>query len=144
MKIVKNIFLYTIILCFLNADLKAQCNTNTNICSAEISGPFNFSTPGQPVSSCLDFWGPGYAYISLYITQSGPLEMLINGDASLGFLDVAIFNVPLGSDPCTAIQDNSNQISCNYAIAASGCNPDEKCLPRKNLRSYYPHLSLRI
>ena len=122
MKIVKNIFLYTIILCFLNADLKAQCNTNTNICSAEISGPFNFSTPGQPVSSCLDFWGPGYAYISLYITPSGPLEMLINGNASLGFLDVAIFNVPAGSDPCNAIQDNSNQISCNYAIAASGCN----------------------
>ncbi|PCI94609.1 MAG: hypothetical protein COB15_13900 [Flavobacteriales bacterium] len=122
MKIIKYI-LFCFIFCFSTSyNLIAQCHTNTNICASGTSGPFTFSTPGPSVSSCLDFWGPGYAYISLYITQSGPLEMLIDGDASSGYLDVAIFNIPSGIDPCLAIQNNSNQISCNYALAASGCN----------------------
>jgi hypothetical protein len=87
-----------------------------------MAGPFTFNAPGAPVSSCLDFWGPGYAYIILYITQSGPLNMLIDGDASSGFLDVSVFKIPDNSDPCTAISDPINEISCNYASAASGCN----------------------
>lgn len=109
---------------FISSSLecKAQCNTQTSICNQGIAGPFTFSTPGPSVSSCLDFIGPGYAYIILYITQSGPLEMLINGSASSGFLDVAIFNIPSGQDPCVAIQNTANQISCNYASSASGCN----------------------
>lgn len=98
------------------------CNTNTTICTPGLAGPFGFSTPGPPVSSCLDFFGPDYAYIILYITQSGPLEMLINGDASTGYLDVSIFDIPAGDDPCTAIQDVNNEISCNYADASGGCN----------------------
>ena len=85
-------------------------------------GPFSFSTPGPVVSNCLDFIGPGYAYIVLYITQNGPLEMQINGDASSGYLDVAIFSIPPGEDPCVAIQNTANEISCNYASYASGCN----------------------
>jgi len=87
-----------------------------------MSGPFPFADPGQQVSTCLDFIGPGYAYIILYITEAGPLELLIDGDASSGFLDVAIFNISSGTSPCNAILDNSNQISCNYAARASGCN----------------------
>jgi len=98
------------------------CNTNTTICSQGLAGPFNFSTPGPQVSSCLDFFGPNYAYIVLYITQSGPLEMLINGSAATGFLDVAVFNVPAGVDPCVASLSTANEISCNYASASSGCN----------------------
>ena len=103
------------------SECHAQCNTNTSICASN-AGPFNFSAPGSSVSTCLDFWGPDYGYILLYISQSGPLELLINGDASSGYLDVAIFNIPAGEDPCVAIENNSNQISCNYASASSGCN----------------------
>ena len=106
----------------ISLNLKSQCNTNTNVCTSSIAGPFTFSTPGTPVSSCLDFFGPGYAYVILYITQSGPLELLIDGDVTTGFLDVAIFNIPLNADPCTAILDPANEISCNYASNPSGCN----------------------
>ncbi|MBD3637308.1 MAG: hypothetical protein HUJ25_08155, partial [Crocinitomicaceae bacterium] len=98
------------------------CNTNITICTPGVAGPFGFNTPGPPVSSCLDFFGPNYAYIVLYITQSGPLEMLINGDASTGFLDVAVFDVPPSTDPCLAIQDPANEIGCNYATNSDGCN----------------------
>lgn len=98
------------------------CNTNTTICTPGVAGPFGFSTPGPPVSSCLDFFGPNYAYIVLYITQSGPLQMLINGSAATGFLDVSVFNVPPGVDPCVASLSTANEISCNYASASSGCN----------------------
>lgn len=98
------------------------CNTNTTICTQGVAGPFGFSTPGPPVSTCLDFFGPNYAYIVLYITQSGPLQMLIDGNGATGFLDVAVFNVPPGVDPCVASLNNANQISCNYASASSGCN----------------------
>jgi hypothetical protein len=86
------------------------------------SGPFTFVAPGVPVSNCLDFSGPGYGYVVLYITESGPLEVLIEGDALTGFLDVAIFQIPITIDPCDAILDVSNQISCNYASNSSGCN----------------------
>ena len=48
--------------------------------------------------------------------------MLIDGNSSSGFLDVAVFNIPNGQAPCTAIQNLGNEIGCNYASAASGCN----------------------
>ncbi|PHR18832.1 MAG: hypothetical protein COA38_19945, partial [Fluviicola sp.] len=98
------------------------CNTNTTICTAGQAGPFGFTAPGPQVSSCLNFFGPSYGYIILYITQSGPLQMLINGNATTGFLDVAIFDVTGSTDPCTAILNNTNEIVCNYAAASSGCN----------------------
>jgi len=106
----------------LNLSLvNAQCNTNTNICQLN-SGPFTFVAPGVPVSSCLDFYGSGYGYIILYISQSGPLELLIDGDATTGYLDLAIFNIPDDVEPCDAILDITNEISCNYATHSSGCN----------------------
>jgi len=101
--------------------VNAQCNTNTNICQLN-SGPFTFVAPGAPVSSCLDFYGSGYCYIILYISQSGPLELLIDGDATTGYLDLAIFNIPDGVEPCDSILDITNEISCNYATHSSGCN----------------------
>lgn len=121
MKLFKSL-IASILIVASTSTVNAQCNTNTSICTSGISGPYTFTNPGTPVSSCLDFFGPSYAYIILHITQSGPLEMLIEGDASSGFLDVAIFNVPAGVTPCSAIENPSNEISCNYASAASGCN----------------------
>ncbi len=100
----------------------AQCNTNTSICTPGTAGPFNFVSPGPGVSTCLDWIGPNTGYIILHITSSGPLNMLIDGNSSTGFLDVAVFNIPNGQAPCTAIQNLGNQIGCNYASAMSGCN----------------------
>ncbi|WP_343636564.1 PKD domain-containing protein [Fluviicola sp.] len=100
----------------------AQCNTNTSICTAGTAGPYTFVSPGPVVSTCLDFFGPNMGYIILHITTSGPLNMLIDGNSNSGFLDVAVFNIPNGQSPCTAIQNTSNQIGCNYASASSGCN----------------------
>lgn len=100
----------------------AQCNTNTSICTPGTAGPYTFVTPGPYVSSCLDFIGPNMGYIILHITSSGPLNMLIDGNSNSGFLDVAVFNIPNGQAPCTAIQNINNEIGCNYASAASGCN----------------------
>lgn len=99
-----------------------QCNTNTSICTPGTAGPFTFVTPGSYVSSCLDWIGPNTGYIILHITASGPLNMLIDGNSSYGFLDVAVFNIPAGQAPCTAIQNTSNEIGCNYASSSSGCN----------------------
>lgn len=101
--------------------LQAQCNVNTSICSGSNAGPFNFVYPGNPVSTCLDFYGPSVGYIILNISGSGNLNMLINGNSNSGFIDVAVFNIPQGVAPCTAIQSNSNQILCNYASSSVGC-----------------------
>lgn len=98
----------------------AQCNVNTSICSNN-AGPFNFVAQGPPVSSCLDFlWGSQVSYIMLYITQTGPLNLLINGNGATGFLDVAIFRIPNGQAPCNAIQNLNNEIGCNYASSTAG------------------------
>lgn len=100
----------------------AQCNVNASTCASGTSAPFPFVSPGPAVSTCLDFFGLTYGYIMIYITQSGSLNLLIDGNSSSGFLDVAIFNIPAGQNPCTAIQNTANQISCNYASSSSGCN----------------------
>ncbi len=124
MKILKLIFLSTLLL--LSQKAVSQCNTNTSICTPGVAGPFNFIPATTPVSTCLDFWNgtaaPTYAYIILHITTSGPLNLLIDADGSTGFVDVAVFNIPAGQSPCTAIQNTANEIGCNYASASSGCN----------------------
>ncbi len=109
--------------------VNAQCNTNTSICTPGTAGPFTFVNPGPGVSSCLDWIGPNTGYIILHITSSGPLNMLIDGNSSSGFLDVAVFNIPNGQAPCNAIQNLSNQIGCNYASSASGCNQFGNAFP---------------
>jgi trimeric autotransporter adhesin len=116
----------SLFLILLSYTSSAQCNVNTSICTSGTVGPFNFIPATSEVSTCLDFWNgvnaPNYVYIVLNITTSGPLNMLINANTTGGFVDVAVFNVPPGVAPCTAILNNANQIGCNYANAASGCN----------------------
>jgi hypothetical protein len=107
--------------CELPVQTGNGCNTDITICTPGQAGPFGFSTPGNPVGSCLNWIGLTYGYIVLYITQSGPLQMLIDGDAATGFLDVAIFDIPSGQDPCVAIENPANEISCNYADFSNGC-----------------------
>jgi hypothetical protein len=98
------------------------CNTNTLLCQ-NTAGPFGFTSPGPPVSSCLDWLGISqFAYILINVTTSGPLNVLIQGDVPFGYLDVAIFNIPNGIDPCDAIQNPANELGCNYAGFSSGCN----------------------
>jgi hypothetical protein len=98
------------------------CNTNTLLCQNN-AGPFGFAAPGPPVSSCLDWFATSqYAYILLNVTTSGTLNLLIQGDAPTGFLDVAVFNIPNGIDPCDAIQNPANELGCNYAQFSGGCN----------------------
>jgi trimeric autotransporter adhesin len=101
----------------------AQCTTNASICTSGVAGPFNFVNSGPAVSTCLDWLGSSStAYIILHINSSGPLNMLIDGNLNTGYLDVAVFNIPPGQAPCSAIQNNANQLGCNYASANSGCN----------------------
>lgn len=126
-KIKKHLLAFFILLFVITSSNKmySQCNTNTSICTPGTAGPFNFVNPGPWVSSCLDFNGPDYGYIILYITQSGNLNMLIQGDVGLGYLDVAVFNIPSGQTPCTAINAANyaaNEIGCNYADLPNGCN----------------------
>src|SRR5690606_6164212 len=104
-----------------NTKLSAQCNVQASICQSGTAGPFVFSTPGTSVGTCLDWIGDSAAYIILYITQGGPLNLLIDGDVNTGFLDVAIFNIPAGMAPCTSILNTANQLGCNYADFANGC-----------------------
>ncbi len=99
------------------------CNTNTTICQAGVAGPFGFSTPGPDPGNCLDWFATSqFTYIILYITQSGPLNLLIQGDVPSGFLDVAIYNIPAGQTPCNAILNPANLLGCNYALFSDGCN----------------------
>jgi len=99
-----------------------QCNTNNTICTPGTAGPFPLGTGGVQVSTCLNFMvASQFGYIVLYVTQSGPLNLLINGNAVTGFMDVAVFNVPPNVAPCTAILNNANEIGCNYASGLDGC-----------------------
>lgn len=98
------------------------CNTNTLLCQ-NVAGPFGFGSPGPPVSSCLDWLATSqFAYVLINVTTSGTLNLLIQGDATTGFLDVSVFNIPNGIDPCDAIQNPLNELGCNYAPFSSGCN----------------------
>jgi hypothetical protein len=98
------------------------CNTDVILCQNS-AGPFAFGTPGPAVSTCLDWFSTSqFAYILLNITTTGPLNLLIDGNSNLGFLDVAVFNIPDGIPACQAIQSTANQLGCNYADFSSGCN----------------------
>ena len=119
-------FIWIAVLVCINSISYAQCNTDVTICESGVAGPFDFIPASEAVGSCQDFInGTGaanYAYITLYITESGPLSLLIEGNNGTGFIDVSIFNIPSGVDPCDAILDVNNEIGCNYAVFANGCN----------------------
>ncbi len=101
------------------------CNTNISICTPGTAGPFTFAPASPNPSSCLDYWNgqtaPNYAYIILYITQGGSLNLLITGDSPTGFLDVAIFDITNQTDPCASL-GLGTEIGCNYASSSTGCN----------------------
>ena len=116
--------------CNLPSGSGSGCNTNTTICQQGVAGPFGFSTPGPDPGNCLDWFANSqYTYIILYITQSGPLNLLIQGNAPSGFLDVAIYNIPSGQSPCNAILNPINLIGCNYALFSDGCNQFGNAFP---------------
>lgn len=107
------------------------CNTDVTICTPGVAGPFNFAaTSGPPTDYAMPIGcstGVGapnneFAFITLYITTSGPLNLLIQGNTGTGFLDVIIYNIPPGVAPCVAVMNSANEIGCNYASSATGCN----------------------
>ncbi|MBD3725075.1 MAG: hypothetical protein IE891_09965, partial [Flavobacteriaceae bacterium] len=112
-----------LVLILVTTFTKAQCTTNVVACDLSTNPTFSFVTQSPASTSCLDLLpGNTVAYITTYVAQSGFLNMLINGNASTGFLDVAVFNVPSGMSPCVAIQNSANEIQCNYASNSNGCN----------------------
>lgn len=110
---------------FFNNEIKAQCNTNITICTPGQAGPFSFAPASNNPTDCLDFTnGSGasrYAYIILYITQSGDLNLLINGNSNNGYIDVSIYDITGASNPCASL-GTGTEIGCNYATQSSGCN----------------------
>jgi hypothetical protein len=121
------LFLLTLVLFNISY---SQCNIQASICQQGTAGPFNFiptntSFAGGSFANAGCATGLGgnhsYGFITLYITQSGPLNLLINGNSNNGFIDVAIFNIPSGQNPCVAIQNGTNAIGCGFAQNAGGC-----------------------
>src|SRR6476660_5891537 len=98
MRHIKAIFFSLALISVLSSNAYSQCNSNTSICTPGVAGPFVFNqtTPGPPT----DFANPvgcstgmfgnasGFGFIILHITSSGPLNLLVDGNASSGFIDV--------------------------------------------------------
>ena len=118
-------FWLVLVIIGFSMSVSAQCNVNTTICTPGTAGPFNFIPASNNPSSCLDFTNgqaaPNYAYIILYITQGGDLNLLITGDQNTGFLDVSIFDITGEQDPCGSLS-TATEIGCNYATDQNGCN----------------------
>jgi gliding motility-associated-like protein len=113
----------------LNID--SGCNTDVSICTSGTAGPFTFdqNTLGPPFDyafplGCSTGTGGndfGFGFIILYITQTGPLNLLVDGNSNNGFIDVIVYNIPSNSSPCDAVLDQNNEIGCNYAPSSVGC-----------------------
>lgn len=127
--LVKYIQIFTLCISFLflfsSNYTYSQCNTNTTICTPGVAGPFSFQPASANPTGCLSFINgqaaPNYAYIILYITQGGTLDLLIQGDnVGTGCLDVQLFDITGESDPCASL-DPSTEIGCNYVSPCEGC-----------------------
>jgi len=127
-----NFFLYVILLCVFPTFSHGQCNVQASLCTMGTSSPsYDFiGTNGGAYAggafvnagcSTGQFGNQSYGFIILYIDQGGLLNLLINANTSSGFIDVAIFNIPAGVAPCTAIQNGANAIGCNFASQSGGC-----------------------
>jgi hypothetical protein len=123
-------FIISSFLIIVSNFIYSQCNIQASICQPGVAGPFNFIPTGGPYAGgsfanagCATGTSGNHAYgfITLTITQSGPLNLLINGNSNNGYIDVAVFNIPPGQNPCTAVQNGANAIGCNFASQASGC-----------------------
>jgi gliding motility-associated-like protein len=123
-----------ILLIFLLLSIKILsqgCNAEVSVCSQGQAGPFIFdqTTNGPPTDYSPEFGcetgssgnDSGFGFILLQITQSGPLNLLIDGNTSNGFVDVIVYNIPNGIAPCDAVLNSNNEIGCNFAPEESGC-----------------------
>lgn len=108
----------------------AQCNVSASVCQTGVSQPFPFlntsgAYAGGSFANAGCATGAGgqhiYGFITMNITTSGPLNLLINGNANSGFVDVAVFNIPPGVSPCVAVLNPANAIGCNFASQSGGC-----------------------
>ncbi|MEZ4979072.1 MAG: gliding motility-associated C-terminal domain-containing protein [Chitinophagales bacterium] len=108
------------------------CNTNVSICDPGVAGPFNFEAGDAANGAGFDFatgscltgtagMGDNFGFILLNVTSSGSLNLLVDANTSTGFIDVIVFNIPVGQDPCVAVMNPANEIGCNYADFADGC-----------------------
>lgn len=107
----------------------SQCTVASSIC-ANTSPSFNFvptngSYAGGSFANGGCSTGAGgqhsYSFITVYVTTSGPLNLLIDGNSGSGYIDVVVFNVPTGVAPCNAVLNPSNAIGCNFASNSGGC-----------------------
>lgn len=115
--------------------LKAQvplCNTNVSICDPGVAGPFDFEVGVTANGAGFDFAngtcatggggiGDNFGFILLNITTSGNLNLLVDANTTNGYIDVIVFNIPIGQDPCVAVMNPANEIGCNFADFANGC-----------------------
>jgi len=110
--------------------IDGACNSDVSICTPGVAGPFDFSYMAGPPTDyaypdgCDTGVNPEnneYAFITLYITQGGLLNLLIEGNNGQGFLDVVVYKIPAGVAPCTAVLNSNNEIGCNYADFDEGC-----------------------
>jgi len=108
----------------------AQCNVESTVCQDGPSASFPFLNTGGAYAGgsfanagCATGAGGQhiYGFITMNITTSGPLNLLINGNANNGFVDVAVFNIPPGVAPCDAVLNPANAIGCNFASQSGGC-----------------------
>lgn len=108
----------------------AQCNVESTVCQDGPSVNFPFINTGGAYAGgsfvnagCATGAGGQhiYGFITMNITTSGPLNLLINGNANNGFVDVAVFNIPPGVAPCDAVLNPANAIGCNFASQSGGC-----------------------
>ncbi len=104
-----------------------QCNTNISICTPGVAGPFTFQPGSANPGGCLSYINgqaaPNYAYIILYITQGGTLDLLIDGNNTgpgAGCLDVQLFDITGVADPCSSL-NAATAIGCNYVNPCDGC-----------------------
>ncbi|MES2588393.1 MAG: gliding motility-associated C-terminal domain-containing protein [Bacteroidota bacterium] len=127
----KNLFLFVFFFTFINLSFSQGCNSDVSVCTSGEAGPFIFdqNTFGPPA----DFADPqecstgsfgndaGFGFILLQITESGALNLLIDGNSNSGYVDVIVYNIPNGINPCDAVLDQNNEIACNYATDQVGC-----------------------
>ncbi|MFN3918433.1 MAG: gliding motility-associated C-terminal domain-containing protein [Flavobacteriales bacterium] len=103
-----------------------SCFIQASICTPGTAGPFNFNSATPNVDfaqGCLNQQQGlnQYGFILLNITTTGNLNMLINGNNNTGYIDVLLYNIPQGEDPCDAVLNSANQIGCGYAQNSGGC-----------------------
>lgn len=108
------------------------CNTDVSICDPGVAGPFDFEVGVLANGAGFDFAngscatggggiGDNFGFILLNITTGGNLNLLVDANTTTGYIDVIVFNIPVGQDPCVAVMNPANEIGCNFADFANGC-----------------------